>query len=100
MQLNTTDKMIEPDPDIHQSILQSIRGVVFFLVWFITISGLQGSFATFSGEKSIFLRERFSNTYTTWSYFWARSLANLPFELIYPSLPVIIVFYGIGMNNN
>lgn len=48
----------------------------------------------------MFLRERFSNTYTTWSYFWARSLANFPFELIYPTVPAIIVFYGVGLNNN
>jgi len=92
--------MTEDQPDITQSILQNIRGVEFFLVSFCTFSGLQGTLATFSGEKPMFLRERFSNTYTTWSYFWARSLANLPFELIYPSIPVVIVFYGIGMNNN
>lgn len=27
-------------------------------------------------------------------------MANLPFELIYPTVPAIIVFYGIGLNNN
>jgi hypothetical protein len=27
-------------------------------------------------------------------------LANFPFELIYPTIPAIIVFYGVGLNNN
>jgi hypothetical protein len=58
------------------------------MVSFTTFSGIQGTLA------------RFSNTYTTWSYFWARSLANLPFELIYPTLPAVIIFWGIGLNNN
>lgn len=48
----------------------------------------------------MFLRERFSNTYSTLSYFWARSLANLPFELVYPTVPSIIIFWGVGLNHN
>jgi len=54
--LNTTDKMTEIEPNLRDSILQSIRGVAFFLVSFCTFSGIQGTLATFSGEKPMFLR--------------------------------------------
>ena len=54
--LNTTDKMTELEPNIKESILQSIRGVAFFLVSFCTFAGIQGTLATFSSEKPMFLR--------------------------------------------
>jgi ABC-type multidrug transport system permease subunit len=33
-------------------------------------------------------------------YFWGRSLANFPFEIIYGSIPCIMIFWGCGLNNN
>lgn len=43
--LNTTDK-----DDINQTgLIQNARGVVFFLVSFCTMTGIQGTLNTFSG---------------------------------------------------
>lgn len=49
-------------------------------------------------EKPLFLRERINRSYTVSAYFWARSLAEFPFQLIYPSIPVLIVYYVIKLN--
>lgn len=96
IQLNTTDQ----DDTSDTGLLQNTRGVVFFLVSFCTMTGIQTTLNTFSGEKPIFLRERFSKTYSTLPYFWGRSLATFPFEIIYGSIPCIIIFWGCGLNNN
>jgi len=49
-------------------------------------------------ERPVFLRERLNRTYRTSSYFWGRSLSSLPFELIFPTLLVSIVYYAIGLD--
>lgn len=50
-------------------------------------------------ERPLFLRERINKTYSVNSFFWARSLAEFPFQLIYPALVVIIAYYVIGLND-
>lgn len=32
------------------------------------------------------------------SYFWGKSLAELPFQLIYPIVAVSIVYFAVGLN--
>lgn len=74
--------------------LQNIRGVVFFLVASNAFGGIQGTLATFSIERPVFLRERFSKSYKTFNYFIARTAINFPFEVVYPSVGVIIVYWA------
>jgi ABC-type multidrug transport system permease subunit len=62
--------------------------------------GIQGTLATFSIERPVFLRERFSKSYSTISYFLARTGCNFPFELIYPTVGAAIVYWVTGMGEN
>lgn len=57
-------------------------------------AGIQGTLATFSNERPVFLRERFSKSYKTVTYFIARTGINFPFELIYPTVGIIIVYWA------
>jgi len=59
--------------------LQSRDGILFFITILNCLSSFLGSLYTFTAEKSIFLRERASNTYSVSPYYWAKSLAELPF---------------------
>lgn len=76
---------------------QNVRGVAFFLVSSNAFSGIQGTLATFSLERSVFIRERFSKTYSSYIYFLGRTLCSFPFDIIYPTIGVSIVYWSTGL---
>ncbi|XP_031472555.1 uncharacterized protein LOC116244880 [Nymphaea colorata] len=78
----------------HPEKLQNIRGVIFFLVASNAFGGIQGTLATFASERPVFLRERFSKSYTTFTYFLSRTAINFPFELVYPTAGAIIIYWA------
>ena len=59
-----------------------------------SFAGTQGTLATFCTERPVFLRERFSKSYRTFTYFLARTGINLPFELIYPTAGLLVIYWG------
>lgn len=61
--------------------------------------GIQGSIHTFSAEKSLFLRERLNKSYGVGTYFWGKSLAEFPFQLLYPAVGIAITYFAIGLVN-
>ena len=67
---------------------------MFFLVASNAFGGIQGTLATFSSERPVFFRERFSKSYNTFTYFVARTAINFPFEVVYPSAGVVIVYWA------
>lgn len=79
--------------------LQNYRGVIFFMVASNAFGGIQGTLATFSNERPVFLRERFSKSYKTVTYFIARTGINFPFELIYPTVGVIIIYWATNLGS-
>jgi ABC-type multidrug transport system permease subunit len=81
----------------HPEKLQNIRGVIFFLVASNAFGGIQGTLATFSTERPVFLRERFSKSYKTFTYFLARTGINFPFELVYPTVGAIIIYWATSL---
>ncbi len=76
-----------------------MKGIVFFLVSSNAFAGIQGTLATFSAERPVFLRERFSKIYSTWTYFVARTMTNFPFELVYPTVGLVIIYYSTEMGS-
>jgi len=60
---------------------------------------IQGSLATFSVERPLFLRERLNKSYEVGSYFWGKSLSEFPFHILLPIVTVCIVYYAIGLND-
>ena len=85
---------IGPFDDIFK--LQNYRGLIFFLVANNAFGGIQGTLGTFSSERPVFLRERFSKSYRTVTYFIARTTINFPFELIYPTVGCVITYWATG----
>lgn len=81
----------------HPEKLQNIRGVIFFLVASNAFGGIQGTLATFANERPVFLRERFSKSYKTFTYFLSRTGINFPFELVYPTAGAIIIYWATNL---
>jgi hypothetical protein len=65
--------------NIDNNQFQNVKGIIFFLVSSNSFAGMQGTLATLSGERPVFLRERYSKVYSTLSYFLARTSTNFPF---------------------
>lgn len=76
-----------------------MKGIIFFLVSSNSFAGMQGTLATLSGERPVFLRERYSKIYSTLSYFLARTSTNFPFELMYPTAGIAIVYFITGLGH-
>ena len=53
---------------------------------------------TFSVSRPLFMREKLNKTYSTGSYFWGKSLADLPFDFCYPLVTVSIIYFVVGLN--
>jgi len=70
-----------------------LRGICFFIVSSNAFGGIQGTLATFSVERPIFMRERYSKTYSSFVYFIGRTMCSFPFDLIYPTIAVTVVYW-------
>ncbi len=81
------------------SYIQNFRGVIFFIVMNAGFSYVFASVNLFNFERPIFIRERLSNTYDTSAYFWGRSLAVLPVEIITPLLFLTICYFVVNLYN-
>jgi ABC-type multidrug transport system permease subunit len=73
---------------------------LFFLVINQGVIALFTVVNVFPAERQIVLRERAAGMYNTSAYFLAKSLAELPIQLVYPLVFSIIVYWMIGFQNN
>lgn len=78
--------------------IQNRAGSLFFMVVLISFSSVTG-ILTFHEERSVFVRERASGMYSTFSYFVAKVLADfIPMRVIPPVFLITVVYYMIGFN--
>ena len=82
------------------SRMQNVAGALFFILLTVGFGGMNSSLTTFSMERPIFIRERMSNSYSTSAYFWGRSFATFPFELLFPLLTVVIAYFACHFNGD
>lgn len=80
------------------SFIQNINGTAFFLVMNTGFSSVFGSLNIFNMERPVFIRERLSNTYCTSSYFFGRSLAYFPLEIILPFVLIVVCYFAVHFN--
>lgn len=48
-------------------------------------------------ERPVFIRERFSKTYSSVVYFLGRTLCSFPFDIMYPTVGVAIVYWSTNL---
>eukprot|EP01017_Pseudomicrothorax_dubius_P021024 TRINITY_DN22767_c0_g1_i1.p1 TRINITY_DN22767_c0_g1~~TRINITY_DN22767_c0_g1_i1.p1 ORF type:complete len:251 (-),score=4.17 TRINITY_DN22767_c0_g1_i1:40-792(-) len=49
--------------------------------------------------RDSFIRERVNKQYQVSSYFWAKSLSELPFQILWPWIQITITYFGVGLNS-
>lgn len=77
--------------------IQDRLGLLFFISIFWGVFPSFNAVFAFPQERAIFMKERASGMYTLSSYFMARITADLPMELILPTLFLSITYWMTGL---
>lgn len=82
----------------HPSALpRDTQGLLFFELLFGAFSAMFSALFTFPSEYRMLLKERASGMYRLSAFYIARTVSDLPLNLTYPSLFVIIVYWVGGL---
>eukprot|EP00180_Rhodochaete_pulchella_P003226 Plantae.Rhodophyta-Rhodochaete_pulchella.ctg535.p1 GENE.Plantae.Rhodophyta-Rhodochaete_pulchella.ctg535~~Plantae.Rhodophyta-Rhodochaete_pulchella.ctg535.p1 ORF type:complete len:687 (+),score=138.17 Plantae.Rhodophyta-Rhodochaete_pulchella.ctg535:112-2172(+) len=87
----------DPDTPPNQRQVQAIGGIIFFL---LVNQGFDGVFSVifqYPLEKAVVLRERSSATYRVHSYMLARTLADVPRNLLFDLIFSVLVYFMVGL---
>ncbi|CAM9650413.1 unnamed protein product [Scytosiphon promiscuus] len=79
-----------------QADVQSTMGLLYFVAINQGIIGTIGVLQVFPNEMPVFLREHDSGAYRVSSYFFGRTLAEIPIQVFFPALFSIIVYLLCG----
>eukprot|EP00039_Didymoeca_costata_P012713 m.184618 g.184618 ORF g.184618 m.184618 type:complete len:667 (-) comp15561_c0_seq2:148-2148(-) len=79
--------------------LQSIAGVIFFILINNSFTGIFGIIFIFPQERAIVLKERASRTYGVGAYFASKSVAELPRTASVVLLFTLVTYYMVGLRD-
>ncbi|MCL7043065.1 hypothetical protein MKW94_021806 [Papaver nudicaule] len=77
--------------------LQDQMGFLFFYSLFWSVRPFYNSMPTFPEERMMLTKERSSSMYRLSSYFIAKTVADLPMELVLPTVFVLITYWMGGL---
>jgi len=73
--------------------MQNIKGILFFMTVTFSFGSILGSVHVFAEERPLYLRERLNQSYDVLPYFLAKNMVNIPFDILIPLIPTILIYY-------
>ena len=89
--MNATDGRVS-------SQIQSLSGVLYFLSVNQFFGSATAVLSIFAQEKMVFMREYRAGYYGLTAYYFSKVLVELPYQIIFPALLLLIAYYMIGLN--
>ena len=80
------------------SQIQSLSGVLYFLSVNQFFGSATAVLSIFATEKLVFMREYRAGYYGLTAYYFSKVLVELPYQIIFPALLLLIAYYIIGLN--
>ena len=77
--------------------VQDRTGVLFMMALNTVIIGVMNGLVTFPSERAVFLMEQANDAYNPVVYFIAKTIAETPFQLLFPMIYVAIAYYMIAL---
>ncbi|KAH9098172.1 hypothetical protein LEN26_016640 [Aphanomyces euteiches] len=86
--------------DLNQTGIQSFTGVLFFFVIFHVFSSANPEFIAIPMELPIISRENNESLYGAATWYLAKNTSELPFQLIFPLVFLIPIYFLIGFGSS
>ncbi|RWS21259.1 ATP-binding cassette sub-family G member 4-like protein, partial [Leptotrombidium deliense] len=83
-----------------QTVVFQNLGFIFFSMIFLLYASMMPVVLVFPTEMSVFLRERTNGWYSCLSYFTAKTIADIPFLLLFTLIYASMIYYFTGQIND